>query len=95
MGIIQDIMMAAQASRLFDLLPWEIEVCVDEAKKSMGNALRTKLIKAMIKKNTSERSRTNCTSTRTRCSKVNAPTLHERVCEAGIYQWVLAWRRAP
>ncbi len=42
MGIIQDKIMAAQASRFFDRLPKEIEVCVDEAKKSMGNALRTK-----------------------------------------------------
>lgn len=42
MKIIQGKTTVAEASRLFDLLPSEIEGLVDEAKKGMENALRAK-----------------------------------------------------
>jgi len=42
MEIMQGKTTVAEASRYFDLAPSEIETWVDEAKKGMENALRTK-----------------------------------------------------
>jgi len=81
MEILQGKTTVAEASRLYDLPPSEIETWVDEAKRGMENALRAnppkvqprfaEPIKAMIEDNlsfASGRWRTCSVSIRTRCS---------------------------
>ena len=44
MEIIQGKTTAAEGSRFFDIAPSEIEAWVDDAKRDMGNALRTRIL---------------------------------------------------